>query len=367
MENPFTPNFGETPAHLAGRNELVTKLEKAFVARSRRPELTTMLYGARGSGKTTLLSVASHVAERNGWVAVGVTAMEGMLDEIEVGVLEAVSHLPGFDSAGGKKVAISGMSIPHLVDVDLASEEPKSTWRSRMTSLLKKLTEAEVGLLITVDEVDPINPEMITLAATYQHFVRENLKVGLLMAGLPHNISHLHTDKTVSFLRRSQMYNLGRIADIDVKLALIKTIRDSGRTIDAEPVNVAVRAIDGFAYLVQLIGFRMWDAHPDEPEISLDDVHEGIALAREEMENRILASTMEELSPADVSFLSAMLEDPEISAVADLATRLGWKDAQVGQYRRRLIEAGIIGARGRGRVGFDLPYFREFLADQVTS
>jgi hypothetical protein len=36
----------------------------------------------------------------------------------------------------------------------------------------------------------------------------------------------------------------------------------------------------------------------------------------------------------------------------------------VAQYRRRLIEAGVIGARGRGVVGFDLPFFRDYLLSE---
>lgn len=58
-------------------------------------------------------------------------------------------------------------------------------------------------MLFTVDEVDPTLDEMVQLAAFYQHFVREGRKVALLMAGLPHNISSLLNNKTVSFLRRS--------------------------------------------------------------------------------------------------------------------------------------------------------------------
>jgi len=35
------------------------------------------------------------------------------------------------------------------------------------------------------------------------------------------------------------------------------------------------------------------------------------------------------------------------------------------QYKRRLLEDGVIGERGRGLVGFDIPAFREFLNEKA--
>lgn len=36
--------------------------------------------------------------------------------------------------------------------------------------------------------------------------------------------------------------------------------------------------------------------------------------------------------------------------------RLGKKPQQISQYRRRFIDADVIGERGRGVVAFELPY-----------
>ena len=84
-------------------------------------------------------------------------------------------------------------------------------------------------MLFTVDEVDPTLDEMVQLAAFYQHFVREGRKVALLMAGLPHNISSLLNNKTVSFLRRSNRRALDRIPDGEVSAALVRTAQAGNR------------------------------------------------------------------------------------------------------------------------------------------
>ena len=47
--------------------------------------------------------------------------------------------------------------------------------------------------------------------------------------------------------------------------------------------------------------------------------------------------------------------------------RLGRSSSVVAQYRKRLIDAGIIGKRARGLVGFDLPYFRDYLQEKLDN
>ena len=83
------------------------------------------------------------------------------------------------------------------------------------------------------------------------------------------------------------------------------------------------------------------------------------------MEERIFEATFRDLSEGDLRFLSAMLEDEGDSKMEDLVRRMDRSSSQVAQYRRRLIEAGVIGARRRGVVGFDLPHFREFLEARI--
>lgn len=85
LENPFTPSFGEVPAHLAGRQQIIRDLDRAFLSQRRRPELTSIFSGARGTGKTALMSSLATKAESHGWIAVKTTALPGMLEEIEFG------------------------------------------------------------------------------------------------------------------------------------------------------------------------------------------------------------------------------------------------------------------------------------------
>lgn len=360
-ENPFTPSFGEIPPHLAGRTQVIEGVIRAFRSSSRRPELTTLFSGARGTGKTTLLSLLANKAEENGWISVSVTALPGMMEDIEVQARRRAAHL----LRQGNRT-ISGVTVANVGGITLSPQrEEPSNWRSRMSDVLDDLESAQTGLVITVDEVDATLGEMVELAAIYQHFIREGRRVCLLMAGLPHNISALLNNKTVSFLRRSQVVPLRRIADSEVKSALSKTILEHGRDFDGAGLDQAVTAIQGFPFLIQLVGFRSWDANINNKTITLGDFELGVNLAHEEMTDRILRATYQELSDGDLEFIQAMLEDEEESRIADITSRLGKSSSSVAQFRRRLIDAGIIGIRRRGVIGFDMPYFRDFILEEL--
>ena len=222
-------------------------------------------------------------------------------------------------------------------------------------------------MLFTVDEVDPTLDEMVQLAAFYQHFVREGRKVALLMAGLPHNISSLLNNKTVSFLRRSNRRALDRIPDGEVSAALVRTAQAGNRNVDAAALTAATESIGGFPFMLQLVGYYAWDENPRASTLDSADFARGIAIAQQDMTYRILDATFAELSPGDLRFAAAMLEDEGDSRIADLVERLGRSSSVVAQYRKRLIDAGIIGKRARGLVGFDLPYFRDYLQEKLDN
>lgn len=363
-ENPFTPTFGEIPLYMAGREAILRSMARALDREGRAPELTTLIQGARGTGKTALLARIAEEAEGHGWICANVTAAPGMLDDILVQAVRASEHLVG--SSEGPK--LTGVGLGQILNLEWEPAEPiaPSTFRSHMTDLVKQLQPQGIGLLITVDEVQHDLDEMIQLAATYQQFVRERRRVGLLMAGLPFHIEELKKNEVVSFLRRAEHQFLGRVNDQDVQMAFQKTISQGGRSINEQALDHAVQAINGFPFMLQLVGYRSWEESPEATELSYADVVTGANLARIEMRERIFESTYRDLSDGDLNFLAAMLPDENNSAVKDIAARMGKPSSYVNTYRRRMLRQGIIGERRRGEVGFDLPAFKEFLAEKLA-
>ena len=195
--NPFTPNFGQVPLHIAGRTQEISDVEYALNGNLGSPARTSIFVGARGSGKTALLTYLAGESHEIGWISANASCGQGIQEDILQQAIRNASHL--LPETNEKH--ISGISIGNLFSLDWEREHGmKPNWRTQMTNLLDALEEQNVGLLITIDEVDPKIEEMIQIASVYQLLVRENRKIALLMAGLPSRISSLLNHNSVSFL-----------------------------------------------------------------------------------------------------------------------------------------------------------------------
>ena len=362
FKNPFTPTFGSIPLQLAGRDRIIRDILDGLNNSPGDPNRATIFVGARGSGKTVLLAKIAEEASANGWISVNVDAAPDMLDEVMIQIRdnakeflapESLSHVTSISAAG---VGVSR---------SLNKSNRKITWRSEMTSIVKELNEKDVGLLITVDELDVKADELRTVITTFQHFVRERRDVALIMAGLPPKVSNLLRDDSISFLRRAFQHHLEAIEESEVRFSMKRTIELAGRTIENEALNLAVKSTKGFPFMIQLIGYQMWRQNPEMGNISFEDAEEGIVLARNDLERMIFDTTYRELSEQDIVFLAAMLDDKEYSNISDIASRMDVSPKYAGIYRKRLIEQGIIDSSGYGKVSFSLPMFREYFQNRI--
>lgn len=353
--NPFTPEFGREPVYFAGRESILDEITLDLEEES---NICALLVGPRGTGKTATLTYLSGEAERFGVVAVNVTSVLGMLDDIYQRTLESAQHLIGENDS--KKV--KGVKIAGLGGIEWEnSQQDAGNWRTKMNRVLDALEEKDTGLLITVDEVDVSLDEMSQLVANYQHFVREKRRVSLIMAGLPYNVSLLLNGSSTSFLRRAQRFELGSLRDQEVEEAFRLTVEDGGKNIDREALQAAVESIGGFPFMMQLLGHRAWRASEDSPYVSMENIEKGSRLAKAELEHRIYEPTYRDLSKADREFLKAMLPDAKSTSRQNLMERLKKPSGHISTYRKRLMEAGLIHEDIEGELRFSLPGFREYL------
>ena len=362
-KNPFTPNFGQVPVQMAGRSLIVDEMSEALENGLGDPNLCTLFKGARGTGKTALLHQLAQKAESLGWISVSTTALPGMLEDIYEQTVRKSSHL--IDDLSSPR--LKALSLGQIVGAEWDNPMPERlNWRSRMTRILDALDEHNVGLLITVDEIDPALDELTQLAVVYQHFIGENRTVSLLMAGLPFRVSGLLSGKSTSFLRRANQVALGRIADEEVADALEQTALLGGKNVQPAALKDAVRAIEGFPFMLQLVGYRSWKAADDAAEINEKAMERGITLARTDLRDRVLTATLDELSNRDLDVLAAMLQDESASTLEDIATRTGMTSGNASTYKRRLLEQGVIDLAPRNELRFALPYLREYLPSYLA-
>ena len=345
-KNPFRPSFGSIPITMAGRSDIIDDIMEGLDNDPGDPNRACIFVGARGTGKTVMMARIAEIAEQRGWISIDVTSGENILEEIIVQIREKAEHI----LAGDTLRRISGIQIAGS-SISFSFNEQKSTWRSELTRLVAEINAAACGLLITIDEISVKDDGLKKIIETFQHLVRERRNVAVMMAGLPGNVSSLLTDERVSFVRRAFKHNLEAISTGEVAYAIKQTVESGGRRIDDDAMWLAAEETEGFAFMIQLIGYHMWRQSPGNESITKEDVLSAVAFARRDMESSVFEDTLMELTSREKEFLCAMSFEDE-SAMIDVADRMGITLNNAVHIKRRLAERGVVVPAGRGRVRF---------------
>lgn len=360
-QNPFTPTFGHVPFAIAGRVDYIDDIVEGLANRPGDPNRSTIFVGPRGSGKTVLLTELARIASGQGWVSLNVSAREGMLEEMFYQLNANAGHVLAPDSPAD----ITSVRIgPIGVSREMRPE--RSSWRSRMGAAIDELAEQGIGVLFTVDEINPDCEEFLLFIDAYQHFVREQKDVAFLLAGLPSRVSSLLVDDSTSFIRRAFQRPLGPIRQIEVEEALLSTFLGNGRTIEPEALAAAAEATGGFAFAIQLIGYYLWRQGCASTALTVEDVETAVGLAEREMERSVFTPTLKELRPREEEYLVMMAQDNGPSVTSDIARRMGIGMSNASNLRRRLIEFGVIREVRMGLVEFEVPLLKEYLRKRGT-
>jgi len=363
MRNPFTASFGVSPPLLVGRDAILAEFSAALADGPGASGRATLYTGARGSGKTVMLNAAEDLARAEGWLVVSETASPGFVERI------STEHLPRllreFDPRAIQR-RLRGVTAPlgaGAVTWDSVERHVvRAGFRSQLELLTDLLAEHETGLLLTVDEIHRNQlAELREVATTLQHAFRESRDVAFVGAGLGSSVSDVVNDSVLTFLRRADRHHLGRVPRDDVERGFRVPIEASGRRIEPAALSHMIDAVDGYPFMLQLVGSRVWRMHPDRTEIAVADAHTGVELARDRLGTLVHEPALAAASEIDRSFLLAMAQDRGPVRIADIAERLGVNANYASQYRRRLLAAELIEPAGTGRVDFALPYLREYL------
>lgn len=352
--NPFTPAFGTSPPVLAGRDDILADWESALEAGPRHPDYTMLFLGMRGAGKTALLNAVEDRAIERGWVTISEdSAHSGLLSRI---ARAAVSFLTDFDS-NRIRGQIVGMRVAGLgLDFERRPmTEPPQDLRAVLTKLGGLLQTTGAGLLITIDEMQGADLDDIRrFGSIIQHVTRrEERSIAFVGAGLPEIEDRFLSGDAATFLQRCSRRDIGPLDDRAATEALAVPIQDRQASIAPDALQAAVRAVSGYAFMAQLVGFQIWKAAADPfAGITVGEAAVGIAEAEKQMERLVLAPIWKNLSDVDRRFLVAMAQDPEESQMSDVANRLGVTVGYAGVYRRRLIRAGMITSPRKGWIAF---------------
>lgn len=359
--NPFKPTAGGEPPLLIGRERVVRDFDKGLDNGVGAPGRIMLITGARGTGKTVMLTVLGDKARAHKWDVIEETASNGLCERL-------VSELCSKDSLIDKltfapSITIAGASVS-LGEAELSPKRMPETLRKAMSARLDALEKRDAGLMISIDETQAASrADLIAIATAIQHQIREKRNVSIVFAGLPQMISDLFDDEVITFLRRARTNVLANVPIDEVKESFAQTFEDSGMSLDTSLVEKAAVATAGYPYMIQLVGYYIWDAADarESTVISKEDVNEGIREARVDLDNAVCVPELHGLSKNDKAYLEAMAVSDGPSGTSEVAKRMGRSAKYAATYRKRLLDAYVIRQTDRGEVDFAVPFLREYL------
>ena len=351
---------------LVGRDAEIQAFRRGLANGSGDPARAMLLLGARGTGKTVLLNALEDIAREAGWSVVSDSAHPGLVEELTDTVMPELLAALNLRTVTRRVTGVSasvlgvGGSISSAVDEDYPI---KASFRSTLTTLALALDRQDSGVLLSIDEVHRAEQgELRQFFHAVQHAFREGLPVAVVAAGLPSAVSDLLNDDVLTFLRRAQRWSLREVPDAFVRSALRDPIVAAGRVVTEDALAVAVPAVRGYPFMIQIVGYELWATAPEVEVIDADQAAVAIPRAFVQVSQLVVEPELADLTAPDRRFLAAMAdEEPGPVSILAIKQRMGVTPSYANKYRARLIAAEILEPAGRGRVRFAVPFLREYL------
>jgi len=322
------------------------------------PWRTTLIRGIRGSGKTALLSdIRVNLDERN-VISVDIVPNEAILENILTqlyrqlpkGILKTMPRLKSINLTRGVSVDFDG---------DKDRSYFKETFSYQIMEMMDAFMKKGKHIVFLVDEVQKHTEGMRIFISTYQNLIMREYSVSMVMAGLPSAVSKVLNDKILTFLRRAKQIDLNNIELIIIEHEFKKVFANEGSILTDEVVSKAAACTHGYPYLIQLIGYYLWEDMKNGS--SVDVLEDVLVKAKAELFQNVHSVVFDDLSNQDRNFVFAMYEDEGVSSVSDIGKRMQKEKNQLSPSRNRLITAKVIKPAGHGLLSFSYPYMKEFL------
>lgn len=177
-------------------------------------------------------------------------------------------------------------------------------------------------------------------------------------------MSNVLNDKVLTFLNRATKIHLGPLDYPSIRSYYASTFERAGFTFTTSILNAAVEATAGFPYLLQLIGYYLFEEAQANSIITQSTLERAIADARDDMKTNVFRPTLAALSAGDLEFLNALAiiaDEHGVGSAGEVRKFLNRENGYVQVYRRRLIDAEVIDSPQPGKLEFIVPFLRDYL------
>ncbi len=382
VRNPYAPGAGTRPPALAGRDDLIRRIDIALQRiRDGKPAKSMLLVGLRGVGKTVLLDRTWQNARNDGMTAFMIEAPEdrslpGILAPQLRQALLSLSKNERAKSAAQKALsALTGFAQSLKVkyqDIEVGFDFPAEAGLADNGDLehdLGALLEAagqaaasvESSIVIFIDELQYVQEDQLAALVTALHRMAQlGLPVTLVGAGLPQLRGQMGNAKSYAE-RLFDFPEVGPLPPEAARLALSQPAKDEGVDFMPEALEAIVRETQGYPYFLQEWGKHTWEVAKDSP-ITVDDVEEATQLTVAALDESFFRVRFDRCTPFERKYLRAMAqlgEGPHRSG--DIAHELGREVSSLGPHRTSLIKKGMVYSPNHGDTAFTVPLFHEFM------
>ncbi len=381
-KNPYAPGAGTLPPALAGRDDIIEKiniqLDRCATGISAR---SFLIVGLRGVGKTVLLNhIATNADARNFAVVSIETPEKRSLPALIIPSLRSalirLSRRASLGAAtkramkalgsfvGAMKVKYEdvefGFDLGH--EVGLAdSGDLENDLIELFCELGKAAKENGTALVLFIDEIQYIKEEEFAALIMALHKCTQlQLPVAIIGAGLPQLVAQAGNAK--SYAERLFEYpEIGPLLEIASKKALEEPAAKQDVRYTTEALNEIYKQTQGYPYFLQEWGKHSWQCADHSP-ITIEDVKLATESAIAELDSSFFRVRLDRLTPSEKRYLRAMAElgsGPHRSG--DIANLLHKEVQAVAPTRSQLISKGMIYSPHHGDNSFTVPLFNEYM------
>ena len=259
LEDPFRPDFGDTPPYLAGREDVQSLFRGNITEMSNgQSGRTTVLYGPRGMGKTALLGwfkdeVEQSEAKKNSIRVVWVTPNElkSPLDLCN-SLLPPPSWIK--KRLGKLKKANAGVELPG-VKATAGFELTESMARGFAKTLIEQ--NKKRPLILLMDEAHNMNSDLCNDLLNVYQKVRREMPFMLVLAGTP-GLHNFLSGVKATFVEHSRNIGLGRLDKQSAADAISKPFEEQGIQITDDALSIIVEDSQCYPYFLQEWGSSLW-------------------------------------------------------------------------------------------------------------
>ena len=357
--NLFTPDFGQEPHVVVGRDVLTQSLREGLGAGPGDRRFTTLLLGPRGSGKTVILNAMCDAARESGWIVLPLDAstdgIHGRISEYIEWAQQTHDALPDVTDTRREERSSTRFKIFLFEWQRELAREMRPSWglRRQLTTLADHAAQHGSAVLLAIDELHSGDrTELRRMAADLQHVTKgEKLPLAFLGAGLSEMKHTLLEDKKMTFFQRCHRSDMPPLEPVDAARFLSKTVHDASGRFEGNALSTLAEASGALPFRMQLVGHCAW-LISDAPFRPIGDQAADAAIreANRAMHEQVSVPTWHSLNTTEQQVMRALADLEGVATPHQIAERVRSDPATLSRAEQHLLNAGCVNINNDGSV-----------------